>query len=72
MGGNNGIHHLAIATKDIERQIEFFSEVATSATPIDARAWIDPGVVELAGISAVDKSTYTEPPVAVDTLVKSS
>lgn len=27
MSGNNGIHHLAIATKDIKAQIEFFNEV---------------------------------------------
>ncbi len=26
-GGNNGVHHLAIATKDIKAQIEFFSDV---------------------------------------------
>lgn len=27
MNGSNGIHHLAIATKDIKSQIEFFSDV---------------------------------------------
>ena len=27
MSGNNGIHHLAIATKDIKKQIEFFNDV---------------------------------------------
>ena len=27
MGLNNGIHHLAVATADIKRQIEFFTDV---------------------------------------------
>lgn len=30
MSGNNGIHHLAIATKDIKAQIEFFNDVLGS------------------------------------------
>ncbi len=36
-------------------------EVATSATPIDARAWIDPEVVELAGISAEELGRFRNP-----------
>lgn len=36
-------------------------EVATSAQAIDARAWIDPEVVELAGISASELARFREP-----------
>ncbi|MGH7823462.1 MAG: VOC family protein [Candidatus Binatia bacterium] len=36
-------------------------EIATSAEPIDARAWIDPEVVALAGISAEELARYTKP-----------
>lgn len=36
-------------------------EVATSAKPIDGRAWIDPEVVELAGISADELARYRNP-----------
>jgi len=37
-------------------------EVATSESPIDGRAWIDPEVVELAGISAEELERYRNPP----------
>lgn len=40
-------------------------EVATSATAIDARAWIDPEVVEQAGISAEELARYITPEVFV-------
>ena len=36
-------------------------EVATSAKPIDGRAWIDPEVVELAGISAEELERFRNP-----------
>ena len=36
-------------------------EVATSAQPIDGRQWIDPEVVELAGISAEELDRYRNP-----------
>jgi catechol 2,3-dioxygenase-like lactoylglutathione lyase family enzyme len=36
-------------------------EIATSAAPIDARAWIDPEVVRLAGISADELARYRQP-----------
>lgn len=36
-------------------------EVATSATPIDGRAWIDPEVRELAGISPDELERYRNP-----------
>ena len=36
-------------------------EVATSAKPIDGRAWIDPEVVDLAGISAEELERYRNP-----------
>ncbi len=36
-------------------------EVAVSAEPIDARAWIDPEVVDLAGISSDELARYREP-----------
>ena len=36
-------------------------EVATSAKPIDGRAWIDPEVVVLAGISADELERYRNP-----------
>ena len=36
-------------------------EVATSNAPIDGRAWIDPEVVELAGISAEELDRYRKP-----------
>ena len=36
-------------------------EIATSAEPIDARQWIDPEVVALAGISAADLARYLNP-----------
>jgi len=36
-------------------------EIATSAKPIDARAWIDPEVVALAGISADELARYKQP-----------
>lgn len=36
-------------------------EVATSAAPIDSRAWIDPEVVELAGISAEELDRFRNP-----------
>ena len=37
-------------------------EIATSAAPIDADAWIDPEVVALAGISAEELERYRRPP----------
>ena len=40
-------------------------EVATSMAPIDGRAWIDPEVVELAGISSEELARYRNP-VAYD------
>lgn len=36
-------------------------EVATSAAPIDEKAWIDPEVVALAGISAAELAGYLQP-----------
>lgn len=36
-------------------------EVATSEVPIDERAWIDPEVVELAGISAAELERFKAP-----------
>jgi len=36
-------------------------EIATSAEAIDARAWIDPEVVALAGISAAELERYRRP-----------
>jgi hypothetical protein len=36
-------------------------EIATSREPIDARAWIDPEVVSLAGISAEELARYRKP-----------
>lgn len=36
-------------------------EVATSAAPIDGRAWIDPEVVELAGITADELERFRNP-----------
>jgi catechol 2,3-dioxygenase-like lactoylglutathione lyase family enzyme len=36
-------------------------EIATSAQPIDARAWIDPEVVALAGISADELERFRRP-----------
>jgi catechol 2,3-dioxygenase-like lactoylglutathione lyase family enzyme len=36
-------------------------EIATSAQPIDARAWIDPEVVKLAGISPDELARYRAP-----------
>jgi catechol 2,3-dioxygenase-like lactoylglutathione lyase family enzyme len=36
-------------------------EIATSAEAIDARAWIDPEVVELAGISAAELARFRAP-----------
>ena len=36
-------------------------EIATSASPIDGRAWIDPDVVELAGISADELERFRNP-----------
>ncbi len=36
-------------------------EVATSASPIDGRAWIDPEVVDLAGISGEELERYRNP-----------
>jgi catechol 2,3-dioxygenase-like lactoylglutathione lyase family enzyme len=36
-------------------------EIATSEEPIDARAWIDPEVVELAGISAEELERFRRP-----------
>jgi hypothetical protein len=36
-------------------------EVATSDGPIDRRAWIDPEVVELAGITTEELERYTKP-----------
>ena len=38
-------------------------EVATSAQPIDGRAWIDPEVAELAGITAEELDRYRNPVV---------
>ncbi|MEZ5340998.1 MAG: VOC family protein [Acidimicrobiales bacterium] len=37
-------------------------EIATNEVPIDARAWIDPEVVEVAGISAEELALYCDPP----------
>jgi len=36
-------------------------EIACSTEPIDARAWIDPEVVALTGISAAELARYTKP-----------
>jgi catechol 2,3-dioxygenase-like lactoylglutathione lyase family enzyme len=36
-------------------------EISTSAQPIDARAWIDPEVVRLAGISELELARYKRP-----------
>lgn len=36
-------------------------ELSTSAAPIDPEAWIDPEVVELAGISAAELARYKSP-----------
>ena len=36
-------------------------EIATSEEPIDARAWIDPEVVDLAGISPEELARYRQP-----------
>ncbi len=36
-------------------------EIATSEKPIDGRAWVDPEVVELAGISAEELERYRNP-----------
>jgi len=36
-------------------------EIATSERPIDGRAWIDPEVVQLAGISADELARFREP-----------
>lgn len=36
-------------------------EISTSAAPIDARAWIDPEVVRLAGISEAELARYKAP-----------
>ena len=36
-------------------------ELATSTEPIDARQWIDPEVVALAGISAAELARYVKP-----------
>ena len=33
MGLANGVHHLAICTADIKRQIEFFTDVLGAARP---------------------------------------
>ena len=38
-------------------------EIATSTEPIDGRAWIDPEVVDLAGISAQELNRYRNPAV---------
>lgn len=38
-------------------------EVSTSAAPIDGNAWIDPEVVDLAGISAEELDRYRNPTV---------
>lgn len=40
-------------------------EVATSAEPIDGRAWIDPEVVGLAGISEAELERYRHPAIFV-------
>ena len=40
-------------------------EIATSAERIDARQWIDPEVVALAGISADELARYVRPPAYV-------
>lgn len=37
-------------------------EIATSEKPIDGRAWVDPEVVELAGISEAELERYRNPP----------
>ncbi len=37
-------------------------EISTSSEPIDARAWIDPEVVALAGISPAELTDYVTPP----------
>lgn len=37
-------------------------ELSTSRAPIDARAWIDPEVVTLAGISELELARYKAPP----------
>ena len=36
-------------------------EIATSATPIDGRSWIDPEVIELAGISSDELDRFRNP-----------
>jgi catechol 2,3-dioxygenase-like lactoylglutathione lyase family enzyme len=42
-------------------------EIATSAQPIDGRAWVDPEVVALAGISAAELERYRHPEPIVAT-----
>lgn len=41
-------------------------EIATSAAAFDPRAWIDPEVVALAGISADELARYVDPPAHAD------
>ena len=41
-------------------------ELSYSDEPIDQNAWIDPEVVELAGISAADLERYKHPPIFAD------
>lgn len=45
---------------------ELSLELSYSEEPIDARAWIDPEVVELAGISADELEKYKQPPAFED------
>lgn len=84
MAGNNRIHHLAVASKDITSQIAFFNDVlgcepvavdwmhgVTVSGPLDhgichsiyfaGRAWTDPEVVDLAGVSAEQLNRYRSP-----------
>ena len=45
MGLPNGIHHLAICTKDIKQQIEFFTDVVRGLTGLvftGCMAWTTP------------------------------
>ncbi len=71
MGLPNGVHHLAICTRDMKAQIEFFTqvlgmemlEVSTSeGRAIDQEAWIDPEVVRLNGINPQELERYKRPP----------
>ena len=42
-------------------------ELSYSTQPIDARAWIDPEVVQLAGINIEELAQFTQPEEYIDT-----